>query len=52
MVSEYYEKKFYELAERLVVLAERLVERYDPPMEDPPDTSWVKTQDVKKDFGR
>jgi pyrrolidone-carboxylate peptidase len=40
-------------ADRSTAALERLaVAMEDPPMEDPPDTSWVETEEIRRDYGR
>jgi hypothetical protein len=29
---------------------QKMAQTMDPPMEAPPDTSWVETEDVKRDY--
>lgn len=34
-------------------IADYLEAQYqEPPMENPPDTSWMETEDIKNDYGR
>jgi pyrrolidone-carboxylate peptidase len=40
-------------ADRATAALERLARAMeDPPIEDPPDTSWIETETVRPDYGR